>query len=246
GRSMSVAAHFCFYRTLYSQSAASVTVGLCAAAVRAGGREAVLTLLEKGDHRNGIAMLADTPDDAVLLAKPNFQDAAESLWLVDAAAEQGGYRAVFLIGIYASGNDEHLLELLPHVDGVVVGEPEAVVPLLLDAVDRGDWRTAPPPGVLVRTAAGELLRGSGVPPVLDLSTGPRPVRDIEAREVARVANLEAGRGCIASCSFCHVPVVDQAVGAPRRRAKDPVAVAEEAAELYAMGKRYLVFNDPLF
>ncbi|HEX6344813.1 B12-binding domain-containing radical SAM protein [Umezawaea sp.] len=243
---MSVSAHFCFYRSLYSQSAASVTVAMTAAAVRATGRSATLTLLAKGEHRNASQALADAPPDAVLLAKPNFQDAAESLWLVDGLGEAADYRAVFLFGVYATGNAEELLALLPHVDGVVVGEPEATVPGLLDAVERGDWRSAPPPGVLVRGDDGTPVRGDGLPSTISLDGGLLPVRDVEEGEAARMANLEAGRGCVAMCTFCHVPTMDIAVGAPKRRAKEPAAVVAEIAALQAMGKRYFVFNDPLF
>lgn len=243
---MTAHAHFCFYRSLYSQSAASVTVGMAAAAVRATGRPATLTLLNKGEHRNAVQALAEAPSDAVLLAKPNFQDAAESLSLIDGLAESGTYRAVFLFGVYATGNAEQLLELLPHVDGIVVGEPESTIPGLLDAVERGDWRTTHLPGVLVRGINGALVRGNGLPATISLDGGLLPVRDVEAGESARVANLEASRGCVAMCTFCHVPTMDIAVGAPKRRGKDPATVVAEIEDLQAMGKRYFVFNDPLF
>lgn len=243
---MSLTAHFCFYRSLYSQSAASVTVGMTAAAVRATGRPATLTLLVKGEHRNAAQVLAQAPAEGVLLAKPNFQDAAESLWLVDGLAEAGLYRAVFLFGVYATGNAEQLLALLPNIDGVVVGEPEATVPGLLDAVERGDWRTVVPPGVLVRGADGSFVRGEGLPATIPLDGALLPARDVEEGESARVANLEAGRGCVATCTFCHVPTMDIAIGAPKRRSKDPATVVAEIEHLQAMGKRYFVFNDPLF
>ncbi len=244
---MTVAAQICFYRTLYSQSAASVTVGNTAAAVRQRGRKVVLSLLSKGDHRNVQRLLAQAPEDAVLVLKPNFQDAAESLWLADGIADTSRYRAVFLMGVYAGGNADDLMAALPHVDGVVLGEPETVVPALLAEIDeRSDWRERPLPGVLTRTVCGDLVRGSGAIPSFDLASGLRPARDVEATERARLANLEASRGCLAACTFCHVPVVDREATAPARRVKTPTQVVDEVDELVAMGKRYVVFNDPVF
>lgn len=165
---MKLAAHFCFYRTLYSQSAASVTVGTTAAALRRNGYQAQLTLLYKGDHRNAERLLWQRPDPAVLLLKVNFQDAAESLWLADALGQTRRYRAVLLMGVYAAGNAEHLMRMLPHVDGIVLAEPEAVVLALLTAIEqRPDWRREPVPGTLIRDEGGRLFRSRAPVPLFD-------------------------------------------------------------------------------
>lgn len=249
---MKQAAQFGFYRTLYSQSAASLTVSTTAGAVRQQGRSARLTLLAKGDHLNASVLESERPaqaSESTLFLKVNFQDAAESLPLADALSQHELYRAVILFGIFAAGNASAILERYPRIDGVVLGEPENVVPRVLAAIDEG-LPLATISGLLTSGAPVRLTseRREASPVQQDVITLDeiKPVRDVEAREPGRLANIESNRGCIATCSFCHVPVVEQRFGAPRRRLRAVDRVIEDVEDLVALGKRYFIFNDPVF
>lgn len=245
---MKASAHFAFYRTLYSQSAASLTVSTAAGSVRALGWDARLTLLSKGDHLTAslLATSASSPDiTEVLFLKVNFQDAAESLPLANEIAQMGWYRWVVLLGIYPAGNYEAILHRYPFINGIIVGEPESIAPSVLANLENGSPLDLVPGVATVQGDTVKILPTHTLNSVVSLDDV-RPVRDIELSEPSRLANVESNRGCIAACTFCHVPVVEQRFGAPRRRLRSIERVVEDVQQLADMGKRYIIFNDPVF
>jgi hypothetical protein len=52
-------------------------------------------------------------------------------------------------------------------------------------------------------------------------------------------------GCLRACTFCHVPAVTKVGGGEVLR-RDPRDVVREMEELWGLGKRYFIFNDPVF
>lgn len=101
-----------------------------------------------------------------------------------------------------------------------------------------------PPGIISRGAEG-IYSNPAAPQAVEANAYRlSPARDIEAREPIFIANLEASRGCLRGCTFCHIPQNEQLGGVPvlRRPVDD---VVEEMGRLYSLGKRYFIFNDSI-
>jgi len=131
-------------------------------------------------------------------------------------------------GAHASVHAGPILDQLPEVDAVVVGEAEATIGPLLRWLDRGG-RGAPPAGVLVR---GQTLRRRPREPRLDRL--PPPARDLVDPRRYRypmatrpgLATLMTGRGCPRGCVFC-----DKAVSGARSRLHGAERVIDELTEV---------------
>lgn len=98
----------------------------------------------------------------------------------------------------------------PAIDAVAVGDGEEVMPLLVDALDRGA-DLAKVPGLLLPTSAG--LRATGPAPARRrLDEMPLPARHLIAHYAPHyyinfrkpLALMETARGCPFKCNFCSV------------------------------------------
>lgn len=74
---------------------------------------------------------------------------------------------------------------------------------------------------------------------------PCPERDIERTQKEKIANLEFSRGCENMCRYCHMRAYHEQYGL-KRECKTVDQVMEDMENLYALGKRYFVFNNSVF
>jgi radical SAM superfamily enzyme YgiQ (UPF0313 family) len=130
---------------------------------------------------------------------------------------------------------------LPEVDVALVDEADESLPALLQG-----WRAGevdpPPAGVLLKRGGG-IVRGAPACKPGSIDTLARPDRSLLDKTLygdvtvghGPLATLSTSRGCPYACTFCSTP------GAPVRL-RDAEAVAEEMAELVAVGfsEAYLV------
>ena len=93
-------------------------------------------------------------------------------------------------------------------------------------------------------ASGALKRREIVHRI-SLKELPCPSRDVDETQRENIANLEFSRGCENRCRYCHLRVYYEQYGL-KRECKTVEQVMEEIQKLYAMGKRYCVFNDSVF
>lgn len=230
-----------YYRTLTTQSSASVSAGVLAARLRDAGHQVRIAVLERGGRRDDISEFLEESPDAVIM-KPNFKDAGRLPGNLRAIRERAGRVPVFLYGPFAVLDADRLLQAFPEVAAILLPDHEALCARTLAGF-------AGEPG---GPGSGFIVRGDGSPVVMraepdaieaELWSG-GPARDVERQEPILLANIEASRGCARSCSFCHVPAFGrQGMGRVSRR---PVpSLIEEIDALAAMGKRYLIFNDPI-
>lgn len=179
-----VSALLLYYRTLFSQSAASTTMGSLAAYLRINSINVKLLLLKRANlQKNELQVQVEivehlrNHDDTVIIAKANFKDFNLLLPILKLIKQH--FRShVFLCGPFASLNAESILLDNEWIDGIVVGYPEKTV---LDIVTKIELKED------YHNVAGlSYLRGDGkyicIPQQFTLSLNdlPLPERDIES------------------------------------------------------------------
>ena len=214
-----------------------------AAAVRAHGYEVALfdAMLAESEAEWSAALDRHRPDYAVLyedsfnyLSKMCLLRMREAaLVMVDAARERG--ITVVVAGSDASDHPE--LYLNRGAGAVVAGEGEVTLVELLDALS---GRTPRPvcevPGLVLRGAAGAIVRTPRREIILQLDALPRPAWDLVDVEKYRRAwqarhgffsmNVVTTRGCPYHCNWCAKPIYGQ-----RYTARSVEAVVDEIAWL---------------
>ncbi|HEY6007376.1 MAG TPA: lipid biosynthesis B12-binding/radical SAM protein [Geobacteraceae bacterium] len=188
--------------------------------------------------------LADVAPEAVVVSLRNLDNVT---WpgtrsYLDGVREVVGRcrgRATVIVG--GSGFSLMAVEVLASLgaDFGMVGEGEEMLPLLLDAIARGERRPALP-GVL---AAGST---SWLPPVPVTRIG-TPDRELFAvsryHREGGMANLQTKRGCPFSCIYCTYPLLE---GCSVRLRPIPDIIAEIRDLVERHGVDYLYFVDDIF
>jgi hypothetical protein len=231
-----------YYRTLTSQSSASLTAGYLTAFLRDSGFLVEICQLEIGRRAHDADDLI-TSAPQLIFYKPNFQDVHRLGPNLNALNSQLPGVAIGLFGPFAALNAESLLRQHPAIRGIILPNHEFLAGTR-PAWWAGESEEEIPPGIISRGAEG--ICSSPVTPSSVEANAYRlpPARDVEAREPIFIANLEASRGCLRGCTFCHIPQNAQLSGVPvlRRPVND---VIEEMRMLYSLGKRYFIFNDSI-
>lgn len=235
-----------FFRTLFSQSGASLTMGSIAAYLRQGGVNADLCLLEKQNFHTSERVLSRSESETlIVIAKPNFKDFRIMLPMLRAMKKRKGIQKVFLCGPYAVLNAKSIMESNGWVDGIIIESPEWVSLELVKTIRDGK-RISSCRGGLWRV--GNNVRHSAAPaPKVSLDDLPFPARDIEAAESESYVNIEASRGCLYNCSFCHIPLISGKRPDGSLDVRSPSKVVDEMEYLYRkLRKTLFIFNDSIF
>lgn len=151
-------------------------------------------------------------------------------------------------GVFPSAAPGAVLTLSGGPDSVVMGEGDAIAPLLAAAVVRGsdDWRDVPQLAWL--TTAGDLrMNPAGVCP--DLEHLGAPSRDLVGAAVSagRAVCVSGSRGCGNSCSFCSVHGMYRNSGRFGWHGRPAAGIADELEMLASThGVRDVVFVDDDF
>jgi len=237
-----------FYRTLFSQSAASLTMGSMAAFLRQHGFNCDLCLLERQGLHNAEKILQGS-EEKIIFAKPNFKDHILLLPLLAELKKQKKVNQIFLCGPYACLNYISMMNKLPWLDGILFGDTEETALDLAKLVVANKKIT-------FRNCPGGVWRKSNdkcyfnfVPRrrKFRLNSLPFPARDIEIMEKGSYANIESSRGCNGECSFCHVPMVSNISGCTSIDYRSPKLVADEMEMIYkTLKKKFFIFNDSCF
>ncbi|PIS07517.1 hypothetical protein COT78_03210 [Candidatus Berkelbacteria bacterium CG10_big_fil_rev_8_21_14_0_10_43_13] len=222
-------------------------MGSIAAYLRTKNFEADLCFLERessGLH-NPTAIIGEDKK-FVVIAKPNFKDYHLMFPILRKLKKLGVARRVFFCGPFASINSRSMLEQNAWLDGVILGQPEETASELIAAVaQKGKWRDTR--GGIWRLSSGglcEIERKINI----SLSDLPFPARDVEIGERGKYINIEASRGCIYSCSFCHVGRYWKGNGNEIIfNFRDSKLVVDEMEQIHKkLGKTLFIFNDTIF
>ncbi|MDD5527543.1 MAG: radical SAM protein [Patescibacteria group bacterium] len=237
-----------FYRTLFSQSAASLTMGSVAAFLRQNGFVCDLCLMERQGLHNAEKILQGE-GRKIVIAKPNFKDYSLLLPLLAELKKQREVDSVFFCGPFACLNYHSIMKKLPWLDGILIGDAEETSLDLARLISAGKKLTPQNcSGGVWRKSGGDFFsdftfRNSR----LGLNGLPFPARDVEKIEKGSFINIEASRGCNGGCSFCHIPLVSKISGQEKIDYRSPRLVVDEMEKLNgSLGKKLFIFNDSCF
>ena len=147
-------------------------------------------------------------------------------------------------GHFAAFNAEALLRDVTAFDSVAIGEGEELMCALAERLDS----LAEVRGLVWRDGDGVVRRNEPAEKPPDLDRLPLPIR-LEPPDSylgLPVANMLGSRGCTHACAFCSIAAWHRLCGGARLRLREPAAVAEEMAGLYARGYRIFNFHDDNF
>lgn len=236
-----------FFRTLFSQSGASLTMSSLAAYLKCLGFDVDLCYLEKDNFHSFEDVIKSKKDEKlIIIAKPNFKDIEVLFPLLQTAKKRELISKVIFCGPFSALNSKSILIENSWVDGIIIDQIESVA---------GDYLRKIKKGESIKNCKGGLWRyGSKIiryvpgSTYISLDKLPLPLRDVEEKEKGQYVNIEFSRGCIYRCSFCHIPLMQQEkklCGSLDFR--NPVRVVDEMEFLNKkLGKTLFIFNDSVF
>ena len=170
----------CYFRSLYSQSACSLSVGKLSDCLLNRGYSTNLYLLKNNDYVKLIPIYDKIMENDIIIYKTNYKDFEYGICLFENMCK-GTDKKIYLIGPFAFMNKEKILKKYTFIEDVVdiqnIYEINQIFPDL-----------------------GEKIKKDSVICGVD--------REIEIWEKGHYINLEASTGCIYNCAFCHIKLMD--------------------------------------
>lgn len=165
----------CYFRSLFSQSACSLSVGKFSHFLLNRGYNTNLYLLEKDNYAQLIDNIDSILKNDIIIYKTNYKDFEYGIRLFKNIIEKNN-KPFYLIGPFSIMNKDSIKEKYPFITDIVDIQ-EGSVEKYFDIVG---------PSVEKKTII------SGVD------------RELEYQEKGRYINVEASTGCIYNCAFCHI------------------------------------------
>ncbi len=147
-------------------------------------------------------------------------------------------------GFTATLSAKHILEQIPAIDSVVLGEGEATFSSLVQAIKEStDWDHFP--GIAFRQNDKVVINQPATK--VDVDALPWPSRDLlpVCFEKTNYATILASRGCYGICTFCSNQAFERTSIGSNWRGRNPTDVVDEMEGLRrSHGVRVFKFNDP--
>lgn len=225
-----------YYRTLYSQSAASLTIGYLAAYIRQLGATAEISLLELGGMNNAQKVLRNTNPLDIIIYKVNYQDYKEGCEILRAVKHFCPDRKVYLLGYFAEMNCAALGKKYDFIDGIIFHDGCHFIQKYLES--NGDELYG---GMFKKEPQNSFFYNDQVKNI-PLSELPFPARDIEKLEKHSYINITKSVGCYGKCSFCHINLIHRNFST-----RSVQSVVDEMCFCQKeLGKKMFIFNDSAF
>lgn len=170
----------CYFRSLYSQSACSLSVGKLSDYLLNRGYKTKLFLLKNDTQEYFIKNTKNILDSDIIIYKTNYKDFEYGIRLFENLLK-GKNKIFYLIGPFASMNKDRILSKYSFVDAIIDIQNNQELEKCFEII-----------GTKVRK--NTLICG------ID--------REIEMQEKGHYINLEASTGCIYNCSFCHIKLMN--------------------------------------
>lgn len=174
-----------------------------------------------------------------------MQRALPSVKLIVEQLRRGGMSSHICCGGFAATlSARHILERIPAIDSIVLGEGEEIFSHLVKAITDGtDWRHLF--GIAFNQNGKITINQPATK--MDVDTLLWPSRDLLpiCLEKTNYATILASRGCYGVCTFCSNQAFERAAVGSNWRGRDPVDIVDEIEELNATyGVKVFKFNDP--
>lgn len=164
--------------------------------------------------------------------------------IVEKLRNQGLASHICCGGFTATLSARHILERIPGVDSIVIGDGEEVFTSLVKAIkDAHEWRHLF--GTAHRANGGIVINQPATKS--DVDTLPWPSRDLLSVCMGKTnyATILASRGCYGICTFCSNQSFERLSVGSNWRGRNPADVVDEMESLVAShGVRMFKFNDP--
>jgi radical SAM superfamily enzyme YgiQ (UPF0313 family) len=147
-------------------------------------------------------------------------------------------------GFTATLSAKHILERIPAIDSIVMGEGEATFSNLVQAIkELIDWNHLS--GIAFRQNGNVVINQPIIK--VDIDSLPWPSRDFlpVCFEKTNYATILASRGCYGVCTFCSNQAFERTSIGSNWRGRNPIDVVDEMDGLIrSHGVRVFKFNDP--
>ncbi|HAZ11205.1 MAG: hypothetical protein A2X86_08465 [Bdellovibrionales bacterium GWA2_49_15] len=145
-------------------------------------------------------------------------------------------------GQFATSFAEDLLREFGEFDSIVIGEGEATMAAFIQTINHGgDWMIVR--GIKYLSADKKIISTPPQQGESDLDHLPLIERyDIESGKMLPFQQIELGRGCYGSCTFCVLDTYHRISNAPKMRRRSLPVIFDEVEKLYARGCRIFLFR----
>lgn len=214
--------------------------GYATAALRERGMAAsLLDARRRGFDDTAREILRDMPVLLCIHAVYFWEETPRLFDFVRTLRELGFSGHINLFGFFPTLAGATLLNAVPEVDSIAVGECEMTLCELAESLSTGTpWRQIP--GIACSHGNGASLAAHRMP-AADPDRFPHPEGQMVAGETVSVL---ASRGCYNHCRFCPVPAFY--TGGARWRGRIPEKIVEEITDLKEQGGKDFYFVDPNF
>lgn len=170
----------CYFRSLYSQSACSLSVGKVSDYLLNKGYYTSLYLIKENDHIALIDKYSDIMKNDIIIYKTNYKDFKYGISIFEKLLYNSN-KKFYLVGPFATMNRDRILKKHKFVNDIIdIQNNEEVDKIFVDL--------------------GEKIKKDSIIFGVD--------REIEMLEKGHYINLEASTGCIYNCAFCHIKLMN--------------------------------------
>lgn len=172
----------CYFRSLYSQSACSLSVGKLSDYLLNRGYNTNLYLLKNDSHITLISIYDKIMENDIIIYKTNYKDFEYGIGLFENMFKKTN-KKIYLIGPFAFMNRERILKKYPFIEGIIdIQNSDEINHIFPDL--------------------GNKIKKDSIICGVD--------REIEIYEKGHYVNLESSTGCIYNCAFCHIKLMNYA------------------------------------
>jgi hypothetical protein len=171
-----------YFRSLYSQSACSLSVGKFSDFLINRGYKTNLHLLKNDNHIGMIEEHEDMLKNDIIIYKTNYKDFEYGIRLFENILTNSN-KLFYLAGPFAIMNRERILKKYSFVKDVIDIQNSDEISKIFPSL-------------------GNIIKKNTIICGID--------REIEKNEKGHYINLEASMGCIYNCAFCHIKLMNYA------------------------------------
>lgn len=207
---------FYYFRSLFSQSACSFSVGKASKYLLDNGYSTEIRLLHTDDYAVNMRAFQGIDEYDIIVYKANYKDFNYGIELFRAIKNIYPNKTLYITGPFCVLNQDRIVEKYNFVDKVINIQTTCHISETFPTLEGG--------AVHKETVIAETDR------------------QVEATEQGTYVNLESSSGCVNRCNFCHIYLTKT----PFVNKPMDVVVDEIEELHNKLGKNYFIFNDSIF